>query len=235
MFNKIVCFHRLCWKLNEIGIHSLLGDMYFYYTYKYFVWIKAVLCTEISDPHHFVGSIGNRHPGHADPDRYQVVANEKCNNLTFFPKQICILSKKIKIMAHLILMRKIKHSKLAMLWLKVKKYSDFPTCVKLGVGSAWGSASFWCQSGSGSGSTGEIRIRIVNNMMPMHNTGQNKENIQISYICLLFYLFLFYDFKSLHFRLYISFFSTPLPRCALVLYSTLRVFLTIFTSSCYFL
>ncbi len=33
-----------------------------------------------------------------------------------------------------------------------KKNSDIPTCVKLGVGSAWGSASFWCQSGSGSGS-----------------------------------------------------------------------------------
>ncbi len=63
-----------------------------------------------------------RHPGHADRDPadtdwYQVQANEKVDKLNSFLKKINIMSKILKIMAHLTvtLMRKIKHCELAML------------------------------------------------------------------------------------------------------------------------
>jgi hypothetical protein len=86
--------------------------------------INAVLLIWIRPgSHRFAGSgsgLVDWHPGHSDPDRYQ------------FQENVIMLSKILKIMTHLTLMRKIEHGKLAMLRLKVKKNkSDFPICVKL--------------------------------------------------------------------------------------------------------
>ncbi len=94
-----------------------------------------------SDLHHFAesGSV------------YQFKQMKKLINFTFFLK-ISKCCQKYWKYDTLTLMRKIKHFKLGMLWLKVTFSSYFPTSVKLEGGPAWGSASFWYQSGSGSGS-----------------------------------------------------------------------------------
>ncbi len=93
------------------------------------LWIRIRNCRI-----HIIVPDRDRHPGHLDPDRYRFQANDKVNKLLIFSIN---------------LMRKIKHCKLAMLWLKRKK---IPICVKLEVGFAQGSASFWCQSRTGSAS-----------------------------------------------------------------------------------
>ncbi len=80
--------------------------------------------------------------------------------LYFFHENLNMLSKIFKIIAHLPLMRKEKHSKLrnSLNWhcyeQKSKKFELFSKIctVELGVGSACGSALFWCQSLCGSGS-----------------------------------------------------------------------------------
>jgi hypothetical protein len=50
---------------------------------------------------------GQADPDPADPDRYHVQAKEKADKL-FFQKNLIIVTKTLKIMAHLTLMRKIK-------------------------------------------------------------------------------------------------------------------------------
>ncbi len=60
----------------------------------------------------------------------------------------------------------IKQGKLALLWIKVNKFSDFPTCVKLSEGSGFGSALKM---------ESQIRIRIAINMIPIHNTAHKEE------------------------------------------------------------
>ncbi len=58
-----------------------------------------------------------------------------------------MLSEILKIITHLPLMWKEIYFNLPLLWIKVKKISpSFPKCAKLGEGSAFGSALFWCQS-----------------------------------------------------------------------------------------
>ncbi len=58
----------------------------------------------------------DRHLEHADPDlanldRYQFHANEKVDNVDFLPGNCTMLSKILKNMTRLTLMRKIKHLK----------------------------------------------------------------------------------------------------------------------------
>jgi len=76
-------------------------------------------------------------------------------------------------------MRKIKHCKVSMLWLKVKKILIFPTCLKLWVVSAWGLALFWCQS-----MPIRNRIWIGIKTMPIHNAVY--KNIYLSNVCTLY-------------------------------------------------
>ncbi len=62
----------------------------------------------------------DRNPEHADPDpadsdRYRFQADEKVNKLNIFPRHFNMLSKILKIVTYLTLMRKIKHCKLALL------------------------------------------------------------------------------------------------------------------------
>jgi hypothetical protein len=103
------------------------------------------------------------HPDPADPDRYQFQATGK---LYFFSQNFNMLYKLLKIMKPLTLTRKINHSKRAMLRLKVKRKFRFPTCVKLGVGSASRSATKW-KFGFGSRSTTLLRTNIVFRIWPV--------------------------------------------------------------------
>ncbi len=79
---------------------------------------------------------------------------------TCFHENFNMLSKILKIMTPLPLMRQEKHCKLAFLRIKVSLLSYFPTCVKLGEGSACVSASFWWPIRIWIGINMEIRIRI---------------------------------------------------------------------------
>ncbi len=61
----------------------------------------------------------------------------RCNqmlswNILFFPENFNILFKLLKILTPMTLLRKIKQGKLALMWMKVKIFFDFPTCVKVG-------------------------------------------------------------------------------------------------------
>jgi hypothetical protein len=87
-----------------------------------------------SDRHHFPDP---------DPYRYPFEPNVKLN--------YTILSKIWKIMTSMTLTRKIKKCRrLALLRIKVEQIFDFPTYLKLGVGSGSGSASKWnVTAGSG--------------------------------------------------------------------------------------
>jgi hypothetical protein len=60
-------------------------------------------------------------PDPADSDRYQCQAYEKVDKSYLFPQNVNMPSKIHKFMTSLTLMRKIKHCKLAKVWLKVKK------------------------------------------------------------------------------------------------------------------
>jgi hypothetical protein len=60
-------------------------------------------------------------PDQADPDRFQCQEYEKVSKPLFFPTKYHVLSN----MTSLTLLRKIKHCKLAKLWLKVKKNRIF--------------------------------------------------------------------------------------------------------------
>jgi len=120
--------------------------------------MNPVLCIRIrigSDPHYFF--------------RIRTGINSKTIPNTyifyFFTEHFSMLSKILKIMTSLPLMRKEKHCKLALLWMKVKFFRYFQTCVKLKVGSSCGSASTW-KFVSGS--------RTVIKTMPIYNTGWTK-------------------------------------------------------------
>jgi hypothetical protein len=67
----------------------------------------------------------------ADPYPFQPIVKLKY----FFPENVNMLFKLLKIWTPMTVLRKIKQCKLALLSMKVKNCFDFPTCVKLGVGS----------------------------------------------------------------------------------------------------
>ncbi len=99
----------------------------------------------------------------------------------YFAMKISICCPKyLKIMTHLPLIWKELYFNLPLLWIKVKKFSpNFSKCVKLGKGSAFGSALFWCQSGiqtriwdwhqNGKSNPDPDRHQLIK-MMPIHNT-----------------------------------------------------------------
>jgi hypothetical protein len=82
------------------------------------IWIRGRIGSE---SHHFLPDPDpDRNPEHADPDpadsdRYQFQADEKVNKLKNFPENFNMLSKILKIVTYLTLMRKIKRCKLALL------------------------------------------------------------------------------------------------------------------------
>ncbi len=63
----------------------------------------------------WVRYLGHADPDPAGPDRYLFQAKDTDDKLYFFPENFNMLSKILKIMTPLTLMRKIKHSKTAML------------------------------------------------------------------------------------------------------------------------
>ncbi len=74
-----------------------------------------------------------------------------------------MVSKIVKITTYIPLIIKKNYCKLAMLWRKVKE-------IWFSIRVAWGSALFWCQSGSES-TWNSDPIRIGIKTMPIHNTG----------------------------------------------------------------
>jgi hypothetical protein len=81
-----------------------------------------------------------------------VSISTKCKaKLYFYPDNFNILLKILKIMTPMTMMRRKNNVNWHRCELKSKKFSDFPTCVKLELGSASGSASEW-KVGSGSAS-----------------------------------------------------------------------------------